>query len=279
MPIVIKPLGETLAAEVTGLDLPASLSADVVDRIRAAFLEHLVLCFRGETLAPRVFLDLAQRFGKPVLQLRRRSRHDEVPEVSILRNDDRTLGDGKPYIVGSYWHTDDSYMAIPCNATLLHPQELPGSGGDTRFVNTRAAYDALPEKTKTRIDGLKVVHTFASSRAGGRLPNRTEEEKRETPDVIHPLVRTHPDTGRKALYLNPNRIECILGMARAESDALLDQLIAHATQPEFEYRHAWRPGDVVIWDNRCTMHRACEDVPEGQRRVMHRILLEGARPY
>lgn len=141
-----------------------------------------------------------------------------------------------------------------------------------------AAHDALDAETRRRLDGLRVVHRYDSSRKANRVNTRTAAEVALTPDVDHPIVRTHPETGRKALYLNPNRMEQVVGMERAESDRLLDALIAHATEPRFQYRHKWSPGDILIWDNRCTMHKANADYPEGSRREMHRIILEGTRP-
>ena len=143
----------------------------------------------------------------------------------------------------------------------------------------RAAYDALSDAMKQRIDGLRAIHAYDTQRARNRPSARTPQEIAETPDVEHPLVRTHPDNGRKALYLNFNRLDRIVGMDRAGSDALLDELAAHTRKPEFHYAHKWAVGDAVIWDNRATMHRVDVDYPMGETRVMQRVLIEGDRPF
>jgi len=141
-----------------------------------------------------------------------------------------------------------------------------------------AAYDDLAPELRQRITGLRVLHKYDSSRKGTRIAKLKPEEAQEVSDVSHPLVRTHPETGRKALYLNPNRMEAVLGIRRADSDALLDTLTRHAIQEKYQYRHRWRQGDVLIWDNRCTMHKANADYPDGARRLMHRIIVEGTVP-
>jgi taurine dioxygenase len=189
------------------------------------------------------------------------------------------LGDGKKLVNGASWHTDDSFMREPCSLTMLYGVTVPSRGGDTQFVNMHAAYEALSPETKARIDRLQVIHKYQSSRQTNKVSQRPDAEMKAMPEATHPLVRTHPETGRKALYLNANRMEQIVGMERAESDALLDQLIAHAIEPRFQYRHVWRPGDIVIWDNRATMHKANADYPEGERRLMHRVIVAGDAPY
>jgi taurine dioxygenase len=141
------------------------------------------------------------------------------------------------------------------------------------------AYDELTVEMKKRIDGLQVIHKYSSSRKTGKVAVRPAAEMAAMPEATHPLVRTHPETGRKSLYLNPNRMEQIVGLERAESDRLLDELIAHSIQPKFQYRHVWRQGDIVIWDNRSTMHKANADYPAGERRLMHRVIVAGTAPY
>jgi len=161
---------------------------------------------------------------------------------------------------------------------MLYAVAVPPSGGDTQFTNMYAAYDDLAPAMKQRLAPLRVVHKYDWSRKGTRIATLKAEEAADLPEVTHPLVRTHPETGRKALYLNPNRMERIIGLRRAESDRLLDELAAHATDPRYQYRHVWRQGDVLIWDNRCTMHKANGDYPEGARRLMQRIIVEGSVP-
>src|SRR6185312_1391624 len=273
------PLGVTLgiAAEAIVLDEP--VDAETARTLRRALLDRLVLCIRGQVLTPQRYLAAMRTFGEPITQVRQISRHPQVPEIMILSSEDRDdAGDGKRLVVGAHWHSDDSYKAVPCSLTMLHGVDVPETGGDTQFVSMYAAYDELPVKMRQRIAALRVVHKYDSSRKGTRVAALRVQEAQQVPDVVHPLVRTHPETGRKALYMNPNRMEAVVGLDRAESDALLDELIRHATQPRFQYRHRWRKGDILIWDNRCTMHKANADYPEGAKRLMHRIIVAGSVP-
>ncbi len=277
MAIKITPLGEVMGAEVSGLEPQPGLSA----RLNAALQEHIVLCIRGEVLEPLDFLELARGFGTPQLQLIRRFRHPDVPEVTILSSNLDSEGKArakgeKPAYQATYWHTDDSYKAVPCAKTMLHALEVPGQGGNTHFCNSYAVYDALPAGLRQQIEGRSARHCYRSRRGASTVTKRSDEERSETPDVLHPLVRTHPETGRKALYINPNRIESIVGLEAGESDALLDELYAIAFEERFHYQHKWRTGDIVIWDNRCSMHAGPKDYTEP--RVMHRILIEGTVP-
>jgi taurine dioxygenase len=270
-------LGGHMAAAVSGLDLnqaDARTYADLLDALH----ENLVLCVRDQKLAPVPFRDAMARFGTPVLRKQLAATPD-CAEVNIISSEDRDeLGDGKKLVNGASWHTDDSFMREPCSLTMLYGVVVPSRGGDTQFTNMYAAYEALPAETKARIDGLQVIHKYQSSRQTNRVSRRPANEMAAMPEATHPLVRTHPATGRKALYLNANRMEQIVGLERSESDALLDTLIAHAIEPRFQYRHVWRQGDVVIWDNRCTMHKANADYPEGERRLMHRVVVAGTAP-
>jgi len=272
-------LCDHMAAAVTGLDLNRLPDATTQAALRDTLNRSLVLCLRDQKLAPTAFRDAMARFGTPMLR-KQLTRTEECAEVNIISSEDRDmLGDGKKLVNGASWHTDDSFMREPCSLTMLYGVIVPSRGGDTQFTNMYAAYEALPAETKTRIDGLQVIHKYQSSRQTNRVSKRPEAEMTAMPEATHPLVRTHPETGRKALYLNANRMEQIASMDRAASDALLDQLIAHAIEPRFQYRHVWRQGDIVIWDNRCTMHKANADYPEGERRLMHRVIVAGTAPY
>jgi taurine dioxygenase len=272
-------LGPHMAAAIRGLDLNRLPDDDLQGELVKALHDNLVLCIRDQSLAPVPFREAMARFGTPVMR-RQLAQTAECDEVNIISSEDRDeLGDGKKLVNGATWHTDDSFMRAPCSLTMLYGVVVPSKGGDTQFVNMYAAYDGLPAGTKARLDPLKVVHKYDSNRKTGRVAKRPEAEMAAMPEAEHPLVRTHPETRRKALYLNPNRMEQIVGMDRAESDRLLDELIAHAVQPKFQYRHVWRRGDVVIWDNRCTMHKANADYPEGERRLMHRVIVAGTEPF
>ncbi len=278
MSLTISKLGDRLGAAAEGVDMSA-LKAQEAEALRAALADNLVLCVRGQTLEPQAYFDAMGVFGKQMAQPSASANHPVVKDLLILSSEDRdVLGDGRRLVAGAAWHTDDSYRAVPCSLTTLYGVEVPPTGGDTQFINMYAAYDDLPDTTKARIDTLRVVHKYAPSRQPNKVAKRTAEDMATMPDVIHPLVRTHPVTGRKALYLNPNRMEGVLGLERADSDALLDEMIAHATQPKYQYRHKWRQGDIVVWDNRCTMHKANADYPEGSRRYMLRVITEGTVP-
>jgi taurine dioxygenase len=277
----IRPLSDALGAEVSGLDLTQPLDEATKAKIQDAFLKHHLLCFRSQPLTPADFARVAGYFGTPQLQLLRKRRHGETPEVSILESTYKRAED-KPddmkLVRLSGWHTDDSYFAVPAKATMLQSIEIPDSGGETKFCNMRKAYQDLPEETRRRLDGLRAVHGYDTKRAPARAIKRTAAEEAETPDVDHPLVRTHDDTGEKTIYFNSNRTDHVVGMAREESDALLDMVYDHVTRPEYQYHHKWRVGDILLWDNRCLMHAVNMDFPVGQTRLHQRILLEGTRP-
>lgn len=281
MPLEINPLDAALGAEVTGLDLSQAMSQAEVDAIQSAFLEHQLLCIRSTPLSPQDFSALSWHFGEPQLQLIRKSRHGDVPEISVL---DSTYKNPKAKPTDftlnrkSGWHTDDSYFEIPAKVTLLQSIEIPDSGGHTRFCNTRKAYEDLPSADKKRVKDLKAVHGYDTMRAPARAAKRTQQEMDETPEVVHPLVRTHEDTGAKAFYLNPNRTDRIVDMARDESDMLLNWVQEMITQNKYRYDHEWRVGDILIWDNRCLVHSVNVDFPVGQSRLHQRILLKGSRP-
>lgn len=279
MAIEIRPLGETMGAEVTAIDLNNGLDPETKDALNDAFADNIVLCIRNQKFTPEQYAAAARLFGEPEVQLNEGFNFPDLPEVGVLSSEDRdALGTGKRVIRGTTWHSDHSFKAVPPKATMLYALVVPERGGDTSFCNTRAAYDALPEATKRRIDGLKAVHTYEASRSPNRMVTLSEDVARKTPDVVHPLVRKHLPTGRNALYLSTTRLERIIGLDRAESDALIDELVAHATQPRFQYHHKWRVGDLVIWDNRCSLHHANADYPLEAKRLLHRIILRGETP-
>jgi taurine dioxygenase len=276
----VVPLDAALGARIEGICWQDAGKPDVAQALNRALGEHLLVVVPGTPMTAPQMRDFAKAFGTPRAQLLRYKRNDEVPEVSTMVS--TLMADGttdKTALRSEDWHTDDSYMAVPAKATLLHSMEIPSRGGRTWFCNMHSVYEALPEATRKRIDGKRAMHGYDTPRASNRPSPRTPQEIAETPDVEHPLVRTHPDTGRKALYLNFNRLDRILGMERAESDALLDELAAEARKPRHHYAHEWKAGDCVIWDNRATMHRVDVDYPLGERRIMQRVLIEGERPF
>ena len=273
MPMQVKPLDDVMAAEITGVDLCAPVSDALKASLKQAIADHLVICIRDQELTPRELANASRLFGPLKTFVLREDRIDEAPEVSIVSNRPK-LNYGKPLVQAKHWHTDDSYLAAPATLTLLYAKTLPKDGGDTEFINCYDVLDALPAAMRSRVANLRAVHKYLSRRNASWVAERSAEEEAETPEVDHPMIRTHPLSGRQSLYINPNRIDRIAGWSDAESDALLDELYEFAFQPQFQYRHKWRYGDLVVWDNRCTMHTRSK-VDHTQPREMHRSLIKG----
>lgn len=269
-----------LAGEISGLDLSQPLADTHFDRINELFLEHAVLVFRDQDLDDAALLAFTARFGPMDIHHLAEHRKESHPEIRILANDKK---DGK-YIgahkSGMVWHTDQSFKERPMLATFLLGDDCPPEGAETQFANMTAAYAALPDSMKERIDGLVAIHDRNFSYAE-RYPDRpplTPEQLKEVPPVSHPLVRRHPETGRPGLFLALSDIRDIVGMERTEALRLVEELIDFATQDEFVYSHKWRNGDLVVWDNRCTMHRATPYDDQKYRRYMRRTQVRGDRP-
>ena len=281
MSLQITPLCDALGAEVTGLDLSQPIDHQEERTVLEAYLRYHLLCFRSEPLEPTEFVAFARRFGEPQQQLLREQRHNEVPEVSLLDSTYKKPED-KPddlrRVRLSGWHTDDSYFEAPAKATLLQSIAIPDSGGQTRFCNTHAAYEDLEENEKQRLSTLKAAHRYDTPRASARPKVRSAEEEAETPEVIHPIIRTHDDSGIKAIYLNPNRTDRVIDVDHDESETILEWIYDRMTQDKYRYDHEWRVGDLIIWDNRCLVHSVNMDFPVGQKRLHQRILLRGKRP-
>lgn len=277
-PLTDRSAGHRTGVEVLGVDLRKPVSADEKIALNRAFIEHAVLVIRAQTLAPGQMLAAVEIFGTVFQQHNTRFALPECPQIHYLSNQDR-FPDGRRYIPGEGWHTDHSNDARPPKATALHAVKLPDRGGDTQFADTAAAYDALPEETRRRIAGLMAIHVYQSSHSARKLMALPEADTQRVPNAtLHPLVRTHPESGRKAIYINPIRIEGILGLDHKEALPLLDELLEHATAERFQYRHVWRSGDLVIWDNRCLLHRANGDYDMNQTRYLYRVMLQGDVP-
>jgi taurine dioxygenase len=233
---------------------------------------------RTDGLTSEQLLALARVFGEPQVQLLEEYRSSDSAAISIISSEQTDgRGDGRRIVFGGHWHTDDSYLAVPARATMLYADVLPPTGGDTLFADTTAAYEALDASDRAELEGIRAVHAYQSRRNVNVVPTRSASEEARTPPVDHPIVRTDGDTGRRSLYLNPNRMHAVVGRDDDASDVLLDRLIDHATQDCFVYRHVWRRHDVVLWDNGRSMHRATADYGDA-RREMHRILLRGSVP-
>jgi taurine dioxygenase len=271
-------LSSHTGAEVRGIDLRKPIDNAISARLNRIFVDHSVMVIRDQRLSAPEFLQAMQLFGDIFPQHNPRFQVPECPMIHYISNQDR-FEDGTVYIPGEGYHTDHSNDPKPPKATALHAVRLPESGGDTQFINMCEAYAALPEKTKKRLGGLKARHVYQSRHSERKLMSLSMEKRKVIAEsVIHPLVRTHPESGRKALYINPIRIEEIVGMEDAEALPLLDELLEHSTQSKFEYRHKWKSGDVVIWDNRCLMHKANGDYPVAQVRYLYRLMLKGETP-
>ncbi|HLK47061.1 MAG TPA: TauD/TfdA family dioxygenase [Bryobacteraceae bacterium] len=276
------PTGRALGAEIPGVDL-RNLSSDEFAAIHRAWLEHLVVLFRGQQLTDEDLIRFSRRFGEldwaPIQETGRRFV-DGHPEIYVVSN---VMENGLP--IGSLgageavWHTDMSYLEMPPKASMLYALETPPAGGNTYFCNMYAAYDSLPAPLRERLAGLTLKHD-ATYNSGGyvRQGMAAVDDPVNSPGIYHPLVTTHPETGRRALYLGRRRNAYIAGLALNESEALLDELWRYASRDEITWGHEWRPGDVVLWDNRCTMHR--RDAFEAtSRRILHRTQIKGeARP-
>ncbi len=271
----IDPLSPLLGAAIVGLDLRRPLAAAQRQRVYDAFVRYHVLAFRGQHLDPDEQIAFTEQFGTLERHIAR-NRGAGNPLVHTVSN----LGpDGRPSgKVGSQrWHTDKSFRPEPSLATILHAVTMPPDGGDTCFADMSAAYDALDAAERAALDGLRVIHSWELSRERSGQ-KATPEEILDAPPISHPLVRAHPDSGRKSLFMGEHASH-IDGRPMAEGRTLLARLEAHATQPRFVYRHRWQKGDVLMWDNRCLLHRADANFDAAQYpRVLHRACLRGTAP-
>ena len=275
----LEPISPVMGAEVRGVDL-GRLDDAMFAAIRAAFNRHMLLRFPGQRLTPPELIAFSRRFGELQIHVLDEYRHPRYPEIYLLSNVDRVTGRTTGYHPDRgtlVWHSDLSFQARPALATILYGLEVPKTGGDTLFADMRAAYDALPDATKRKVAPLRGIHDLDYSRTRAGAAPMTEKQRAEAPPVSHPMARTHPETGRKGLYIS-HHISRIEGMAPDAARGLLEELMAHATQPRFVYRNTWRTGDVVMWDNRCTMHCATEYDASEERRVIHRTVVKGDVP-
>ena len=278
--IDIQPLSGKIGARATGVDLSRPLDDATFERLHAAWLDAAVLAIPAQdAMTIEDLVAFSRRFGElDTNSLARNSLagHPEIFVVSNVTEDGKFVGAR----VSRSWHSDGQYLAAPTKASILHAREVPPDGGDTLFVEMAAVLDALPAATRRRIAGLKVVHSRVKTHAI-LFPSwapLTEEEKARMPDAVHPLVRTHPETGRQALYVGGNSAWEIEGMAHDEGRALIGELRDFATGPRFVHVYRWRVGDVVIWDNRSAMHCPTDFDETAHRRVMYRTTVKGDAP-
>ena len=288
MTLHIRPFEAALGAEVGGVDLSRDLDDATFGAIERAWNDHSVLLFRDQTIDEARHISFSRRFGDLEVHVLDQYLHPEHPEILIVSN----VMDGDHHVgiydAGRYWHTDLSYMAVPSRGSLLYAVEVPHDAageplGDTLFASTAAAYDALPADTRHRLSGLKAEFSLANRHAklvadGDPDAALSDTHQAKAPPVVHKVVRTHPITGRRSIYVNEGQTSRILGLPEDESHDLLRELCAHCTRPEFVYRHRWQAGDLLIWDNIPTQHIAICDYALPQRRYMHRTTLRGTPP-
>jgi taurine dioxygenase len=274
MTVTVTPLDAPLGAEVSGISLSPALDDAGLAAVRQALLDHLVFIISGIEADLQSLVRFARRFGKLVPHVLEQYHHPDTSEVSIISTDEKTgAGRTTDMPAGAFWHSDLSYDVNPSDATMLYSVQVPPKGGDTLFINMIKAYETLPGETKKRIEGLNAVHRYGY-RGGTAVVDLSENQQNRYPDVSHPVVRVHRETGRKALFVNPGFTVGIAGLGKNESRALLYELFDHATKPEFQYRHKWQPGQIVASDNQSTMHSATGGY-EGQPRTLWRMIVGG----
>jgi taurine dioxygenase len=271
--IEVRPIAGALGAEVRDVDIGRSLERDVVAEIRQAFLDHLVIFLRDQKLAPPELLAFAQQFGQPLEYPQLKG----LPECPLVTPVIKLAHDRVNF--GGVWHSDTTYLERPPMASMLYAVEIPPYGGDTLFANQYLAYEALSEGLKRMLDGLVGINSSTKADASVTREDRLRDTGAELRVLVgeHPVVRTHPETGRKALYVNVGHTTQIKGWTEQESRPLLDYIFGHQVRPEFTCRFRWEPGSLAFWDNRCAQHNPVNDY-HGYRRVMHRVTLAGETP-
>jgi len=283
MEMKISPLSDQLGAEITGIDA-AALDDETFSRLRDALHDNVVVVVRDQALSPAAQTDFTRRFGEIQYHINSEYKMPDQPEVLILSTE---MVDGKNVGIpdaGSDWHSDHAYVDRPTAYTILQSVKVPKTGGDTEWTNMVTAYETLSDAMKARIDGLIGIHSFnrmRNPRMTRATRHRNDAEyyaQRSPPDAFHPLVRTHPHTARKALFISPRFTIGIKDMDDGEAQPLLDELFAHIDNGDFVYHHTWRAGDLVMWDNRQALHLACGGVEPPEVRRMHRTTVMGEVP-
>lgn len=274
MSITVTPLSEALGAEISGIDLRQPLDPETVREVRQAWLDHLIILFRDQDLDAGEQKRFCESFGDLEIVKSDRSQDDENRHILFVSN---VTDEGKRTVLenGEMWfHSDQCYYETPVSATVLYAIEVPSTGGNTLFSNCYAAFESLPAELRERIAGQKAMHAYDYG------PDMQVKQGARAADArrhAHPVVRTHPETGRKAIYVNRLMTEYIEGFDPAESDDVLSRIFGHIEQPQFIHEHVWRPGDLIMWDNRCVAH-ARTDFDPAERRMLRRMTVQGDRP-
>jgi taurine dioxygenase len=280
--VKVIPSGKALCADIEGVDLSEPMDGNILKSITDAWSQHLVLRFRGQRLSDPALERFSAQLGKldaaPIYTAGTRVDVDSdfVTVISNVKVDGKPigdLGDGE-----SLWHTDMSYNEVPPMASALYALEIPATGGNTGFSNMYLAYETLPDRLKRRIAGMQCKHDASRNSTGGRRGDYPDvTNPKDAPGAVHPIVRTHPTTGRNALFLGRRLNAYVMGLSVENSEELLDELWDHATKPELTWYQEWKVGDLVLWDNRCAMHRR-DAFNGGERRIMHRTQIAGDKP-
>ncbi len=275
MPFNTRKLSNALGAEITGFKINDDVGQETIDALRNAFLKYQVLLFRDQDISFETHIAFSRKFGDL-------DNHESVPEYRFEAYPQliRVTNEGKEptKVFGRQWHSDHSMTLVPSMASQLHAREIPDVGGDTMFTNMYLAYDHLSEGMRRLLDGLEAVHTVQSARHLSQVDgDELKAKMKRNPPVAHPVVIVHPETGRKALYVSEMMTSQLVGMTREESQSILQYLFELSTLPEFVYRHVWRKHDLLMWDNRCTMHIALSDYDHTQLRDLYRTTIKGSR--
>ncbi len=283
MTVAVEPLSESVGAEVIGVDLSQPIDGETFAAIHQAHLDHSVIIFRGQHLTPEQHISFSSRFGDFEIHVMEQFLLPGHPELLVISNDKKETGEPAGIEdAGRYWHSDLSYLKAPSLGSMLYAIEVPPEGGNTMFAGMYAACDALAPARRDELGSMRAVHHFASrwlrekDKAGVRPP-MSEEQLAKTPPVDHPIIRTHPESGRQSIFAG-GFCTGVVGMGEEEGLAFVDELTAFSTQPQFIYAHEWRAGDLVFWDNRCAMHHATDYDSSKYRRHMLRTTLKGDTP-
>ncbi|WP_426118567.1 TauD/TfdA dioxygenase family protein [Pseudomonas sp. DSP3-2-2] len=279
----VRPFAEKVGAEIVGLDLSLPLNDADFARVHQAHLDHHVVVFRDQQITPQQQIDFSRRFGILQIHVLKQfllANHPEILIVSNIVEDGQPIGLGD---AGKYWHSDLSYKELPSLGSMLHAQELPSEGGDTLFADMHLAWDTLPQHLRDAVEGRSAVHNYTArysegDNAASWRPKLTPEQLAQVVEVTHPIVRTHPENGRKALFVSEGFTTRIVGLPEDESRALLNEIYAHSVRPEHVYRHQWQPHDLVFWDNRSLIHLAAGCPPQ-LRRKLFRTTIQGDAPF
>ncbi|WP_095092928.1 TauD/TfdA family dioxygenase [Pseudomonas sp. Irchel 3A5] len=279
----VRPFAEKVGAEIVGLDLSRPLNDADFARVHRAHLDYHVVVFRDQQITPQQQIDFSRRFGVLQIHVLKQfllANHPEILIVSNIVENGQPLGLGD---AGKYWHSDLSYKELPSLGSMLYAQELPSEGGDTLFADMHLAWDTLPEHLRKAVEGRSAVHSYTSRYRDGHnaqnwRPTLTAEQLAQVVVVSHPIVRTHPENGRKALFVSEGFTTHIVGLPEDESQQILNELYAHSVRPEGVYRHQWASNDMVFWDNRSLIHLA-GGTPDHLRRRLHRTTIQGDAPF